>query len=189
LSLAERWTGTTWDIQPTPNPVGVDGINGALDGGIACPTSRACMAVGQWFPVPVAHPGVTLAEHWNGASWEIQTTPNPTGVDGANGTHNSPFLGVSCPTPNDCTAVGNYDSGNYARDGYFPTLAERWNGISWSVQPTVTPIGAAYSLLAGVSCPTPHTCIAVGESGRNNAATTTTGPAMALAERYSSGDD
>jgi len=45
---------------------------------------------------------------------------------------------------------------------YFPlqTLAEQWNGTSWSRLTTVSP-GALY----GVSCPSTSFCVAVGNNG------------------------
>jgi hypothetical protein len=185
LTFAEHWNGTTWSIQSTPDPEATGGANGTLEGGVACPTPDACTAVGQWSPSPAPHPGVTLAEHWNGQSWQVQATPNPPAVDGVNGTHNAPFAGVACPTVNDCTAVGNYDSGN--ANGDFLALAEHWNGTSWSVQPAASPVGAFVSVLHAVACPTPRTCVAVGESTRNNAQTNTRGRPGALVERYGNG--
>jgi len=44
---------------------------------------------------------VTLAEDWNGTSWAIQSTPNPTGAA------ISYLDAVSCPTASSCVAVGN----------------------------------------------------------------------------------
>jgi hypothetical protein len=185
LTFAEHWSGSTWEIQSTPNPTGTDGPNGTLEGGVSCPTPAACTAVGQWSPSPAPHPGVTLAERWNGATWAVQATPNPAAVDAVDGTHNAPFAGVACPTPNSCTAVGNYDSGD--ADGDFLALAEGWNGTGWSVQQAASPVGAFYSALHGVSCPTPRTCVAVGESTRYNAQTNTRGRPVALAERAGNG--
>jgi hypothetical protein len=54
-------------------------------------------------------------------------------------------------------AVGFYQNGN----GDTMTLAERWDGIGWTLQstPTSTAVG---SRLDAVSCPTSTTCIAVG---------------------------
>ena len=174
LTFAEHWDGTTWDIQVTPNPVGTDAPNGTLEGGVSCATPRACTAVGQWSPAPAPHPGISLAEHWNGATWQVQPTPNPAALDAVNGTHNSPLAGVSCATVNECMAVGNYASGD--ANGDFLALAERWNGTSWSVQQAATPVGAFYTALHGVACPTPRMCIAVGDSTRYNAQTNTRGP-------------
>jgi hypothetical protein len=185
LTFAEHWNGTTWEIQTTPNPTGTDGPNGTLEGGVSCPTPRVCTAVGQWSPSPAPHPGVTLAERWNGSAWEIQPTPNPPAVDGANGTHNDPFAGVACPTVDNCTAVGNYDSANANDD--FLALAEHWNGTSWSVEQAATPVGAFYTALHGVACPTPRTCIAVGDATRYNAQTNTRSRPTALAETNNPG--
>jgi hypothetical protein len=42
------------------------------------------------------------------------------------------------------------------------TLVEQWNGTSWSILPTPNPSDAIASYLFGVSCPTVHTCTAVG---------------------------
>jgi hypothetical protein len=49
------------------------------------------------------------------------------------------------------------------------TLAERWNGASWSVYPTLNKVAAPgadenVSQLTGVSCSSPSSCIAVGTS-------------------------
>ncbi len=186
LTLAEAWDGTSWTIQPSPNPVAADGMNGTLEGGVSCPTAGECTAVGEYSPSPAPHPGITLAERWNGAVWQIQHTPEPGPVEGPNGTRDSPFAGVSCASVNTCTAVGNYDSGN-ARSGFL-TLAERWNGTEWTLQQSPGPIGASVSQLAGVSCPTPQTCIAVGQSRRFNAETASQGRPVALAERYATTD-
>ncbi|MDQ1415086.1 MAG: hypothetical protein QOF81_699 [Acidimicrobiaceae bacterium] len=180
LTFAEHWNGTTWEIQPTPNPDSTDGPNGTLEGGVSCPAPDACTAVGQWSPAPAPHPGVSLAERWNGLTWEVQATPNPPAVDAVDGTHNAPLAGVSCPTTGNCTAVGNYDSGNATGD--FLPLAVGWNGTRWSVQAAAAPVGAFYSTLRSVACPAPHTCIAVGDTTRYNDQTNTRGRSTALAE-------
>jgi hypothetical protein len=46
VTLAERWNGSGWEIQPTPNPAGATDLNLA---GVSCPTRRACTAVGTYF--------------------------------------------------------------------------------------------------------------------------------------------
>ena len=61
----------------------------------------------------------------------------------------------------------------------YVTLAERWNGASWSIQRTPSPGGKNDSGLDSVSCASKTACTAVG--GFTNHAGTT----MALAERYS----
>jgi hypothetical protein len=162
-TLAERWNGSRWSVQRTPKP------NGATFSefvGVSCPSSTTCSAVGDY----TNHAGtaVTLAERWNGASWSIQRTANPTGA------LDSFLAGVSCASATVCTAVG--DSTNDA--SATAPLAERWNGASWSIQRTPKPTGATFSKLVGVSCPSATTCIAVG-SFINHA-----GTSMIVAERW-----
>ncbi|MBV9535848.1 MAG: hypothetical protein JO321_10605 [Solirubrobacterales bacterium] len=43
VTLVERWNGTKWAIQKTPNPVGA--IESSLEG-VSCTSARACTAVG-----------------------------------------------------------------------------------------------------------------------------------------------
>ena len=45
--------------------------------GVSCTSATACTAVGYDASVGTT---VTLAERWNGTSWKIQSTPNPTGA-------------------------------------------------------------------------------------------------------------
>ena len=142
-ALAERWNGTRWTIQPTPNPTGAAP---SVLAGVSCTAPSACTATGTSANRP-------LAERWDGVKWRIQHTPSPAGGG---------FLGAaSCTSAVACTAVG-------ARTDSFGnptgTLAERWNGTNWTIQPTPNPAGAPGNALFGVSC-TAHTfCMAVGTS-------------------------
>ena len=74
----------------------------------------------------------------------------------------SVLQGVSCTSATACTAVGDYVN----RDGTQVTLAERWNGTSWTIQSTPNPTGAQYAgwtaTLQGVSCTSATACTAVG---------------------------
>jgi hypothetical protein len=159
LTLAERWDGTTWTIQPTPNPS--YGPLGVSLGGVSCTSATACTAVGETFD-----PGgnaATLAERWDGTNWTIQPTPNPAAF--------SSLFGVSCPSATACTAVGGYETVGNA------TLAERWDGTSWTIQSTPNP--TALSGLGGVTCTSATACTAVGAGATSIAAPFTT-----LAERW-----
>jgi hypothetical protein len=81
LTLAERWNGTRWTIQPTPNPVGAFDINPPV---VACPSPSACTAVTGYANVG---PKVTLAEQWNGTGQAVplpaSTPPAPDGLPAA----------------------------------------------------------------------------------------------------------
>ena len=144
-SLAESWNGASWRIVPTPNPAG---SFGGLLSSVSCTAVNACVAVGSYFGS--AGPGA-LAESWNGVSWRIDPAPIPAGSFGGL------LYGVSCTAADACVAVGTYLGS--AGQG---TLAESWNGVSWSIVPTPNPAGSISGLLAEVSCVSAGACEAVG---------------------------
>src|SRR5262249_34963662 len=141
-TLAERWNGTRWRIQATPNPPG-----GAFLNSVSCASASACTAGGN------TNSGKTLADPWNGTRWTIQPTPNPAG--------GAPFItlqAVACTSPSACMAVGGTadSSGNAVG-----TLAERWNGKSWQIVPTPKLTGPG-SFLGGVALTSSTACPAGG---------------------------
>lgn len=147
LTLADRWDGTSWAIQTAPSPAGA---SDTYLYGVSCASASVCTAVGD-YASSVAYG--TLAERWNGISWQIQSTPNPTGAQG------SYLSGGSCASASACTAVGDYTD----TAGFIITLAERWNGTGWQLQSTPNPAGAMDSRLRGVSCASASACTAVGD--------------------------
>ena len=116
--IAERWNGRTWSLTPTsPPPVE---IVGSLQG-VSCATSTSCFAVGVQGQ---ANPQ-TLIERWQRSRWVEVKSPNPAGA-------NIPVLrAVFCLSPKECWAVGL--SVNLNITGPARTLAEHWNGSSWSI--------------------------------------------------------
>ena len=165
VTLADRWNGTEWAVQSTPNPEG--GKGGRLMA-VSCWSSSSCTAVGY------SGTEAILAEQWNGTTWTIQSTPSPEGAK------KSELLGVSCTSSNGCTAVGRYYTKDNSKtlEPEYLTLAERWNGEKWSIQSTPNPEGATKSALEGVSCVSAEACTAVG-SDINSAK-----KAVGLAERW-----
>src|SRR6516162_6866529 len=136
-NLAERWNGSSWQIQSTPTPAGGGQLNG-----VSCTSPSACTAVGG---TPPGTPRKTLVERWNGSSWQIQSAPSPPGA----------FLSdVACTSSAACTAVGGSNAG---------TLAERWDGTAWSTQTTANPPKGGGALFS-VACTSPSACTAVGAS-------------------------
>ena len=139
-TLAERWDGTGWTIQPTPAPVS-GGPFQELDG-VSCTSDTACTAVGESINFQT-NANTALVERWDGTSWTAEPTPTPGGRR---------LHGVSCSSATACTAVGGSADGS--------TLAEVWDGSTWTVQPT-----PGTGLLQGVSCTSTTACTAVGYSG------------------------
>jgi hypothetical protein len=162
-TLVERWNGTEWTIQTSPNLSGstVSGLRG-----VSCTSSTACISTGDAVNSSGAY--VTLAETWNGSTWTVQTTPNPSGAK------NSHLRAVSCASSTVCTATGEYVNSS----GTTVSLAEHWNGTEWSIQTTPIPSGAKESDLQGASCTSSTACTSVGSYTNNQGIT------INLAEAY-----
>jgi hypothetical protein len=160
LTLAERWDGANWTVQATP--VTLAPVPSTLLG-VSCSGAQACTAVGALDNS--AGVSVPLAMTWNGTLWTPQATVAPAHAAG------SGFSGVSCSSAGACTAAGSYDTSA----GTSITLAERWNGTSWTKQMVPAPRRAAGAALQAVSCASADTCVAVGEYGSSG------GSAAALA--------
>ena len=143
--LSERRSGSTWTIISIPDPGA-----GQLPG-IWCTSSSSCEAVGRFDNGGTTE---TLAEVWNGSSWSVQSTPNPAGVT------SSQLNDVSCISASRCEAVGQAT----VSGGNVQTLAEEWNGSSWTIKSTQDVGGATISELLGVSCTAATSCEGVGES-------------------------
>jgi hypothetical protein len=124
-ALAEVWNGHGWSLESTPF------IKGALVttlSGVSCPTASDCTATGLY---STSSKTLAIAEQWNGSSWSLQSTPVPSGDQGA-------FLNdVACAVATFCTAVGQQITGS---GGHF-ALAEQW----------VQHIGTATSVTSNVS--------------------------------------
>jgi hypothetical protein len=162
-ALAEGWDGTSWAIQPTPHLAG--GAMSLLIG-VACTSATGCLAVGYSNPNVFNNQSpATLAERWNGTRWQAQATPNPSGGQ------NIFLANVACPDRSVCTAFG------LDLTAFGPlTLAERWSGGRWRIQPT--PGLVAYDIgFPGVACPTSSACYAVASYTNN-------GPSLTLVERW-----
>ena len=146
--LIERWDGTSWSIQPSP-----DVAHGNLDA-VSCSGLRACTAVGSVSGAPIT----TLAERWDGTGWHVQSTPNPTGSESRQ------LSSVSCPLKRTCTAVGTATTFN-ASGGHSSPLVERWFGRvnAWGLEAAPKP-GGFDSGFSGVSCPDGRVCFAAGAS-------------------------
>src|SRR5205085_8622188 len=146
-TLAEAWNGSSWSIQPTPNPN--RGRSPVLSA-VSCGSASDCMAVGQYYDSSATQ--LTLAEAWNGSSWSITAKSNPKTA-----AYSYPS-GVSCTPGGRCASVGSYNDTSSSE----ATLAEAWDGSSWSLQPTPNPRGFQHVYLNGVSCTSASACTGVG---------------------------
>lgn len=142
--LAETFNGSVWTVETTPVPTGA--TSSSLSG-VSC-SGGSCNAVGSYSTATATS---SFAENWDGTNWTLETVSEPAGAAA------SALSGISCALPDTCTAVGQFDLGTGP-----VTLAEGWNGTTWTVEPSPDPSVSQASSLAGVSCIAAPNCQAVG---------------------------
>src|SRR5258708_24996191 len=130
--------GSHGNAQAIPGPASASLL------GVSCTSPKFCEAVG-------AGPSAAV---WDGATWGVQSAPNPAT---ATFTH---LNAVSCAGATSCEAAGFFETAVTANNP--KALAEAWNGHSWQLQHPVAPSGATYNTLASVSCVSTTFCEAVG---------------------------
>jgi hypothetical protein len=108
---AEEWNGNSWTVLGVPLP---SDNNGGQFFGVSCVTASDCTAAGSYNLS--TGPELSLVEHWDGASWTIEDSPNPSGAVLTR------LTGVSCAAASTCTAVGYYQNGRNLDE----TLVERY---------------------------------------------------------------
>jgi hypothetical protein len=92
---------------------------------VSCTSAMSCEGVGQY--VSNSNDQAMVAERWNGTTWAVQATPGPASAVG------SELGAVQCTSARFCAAVGQYSVSVPTL-----TLAEVWNGTSWSIRPTAS---------------------------------------------------
>jgi hypothetical protein len=116
LTLILHWDGTTWSIVPSPNvgPHSASQSNRLL--GITANSADDIYAFGSYFAADGSGHQMTLLLHWDGTSWTIVPSPNPTK---GNFLDDLLFAGV-VPSPGNIWILGNEDEGS---QGGMGTLA------------------------------------------------------------------
>jgi hypothetical protein len=123
-TLIEHWNGTSWALDPSPN---TSAAQSNYLYGVTCVSAANCWAVGYGYTDSSPNYPKTLIERWDGTSWAIVSSPNPS-IARTNET-----VGVTCPSASDCWAVGAY----LASPTVFQTLAERYTPIVPPIPTTV----------------------------------------------------
>jgi hypothetical protein len=111
---------------------------------------KSCVAVGNYWNENGTP--LTLVESWNGSAWSIVSSPDVASKDN----YSNSLAGVSCTGATGCMAVGSTSSGQGDQ-----TLAEAWDGTSWTIGTSPNP--GVENSLASVSCVTSTDCVAVGQ--------------------------
>lgn len=141
-----HWNGAGWTQTTSPNASDSDNV---LDT-VTAVASNDVWAAGTFF---TGNGGAyyTLIEHWNGTAWSIVYSPS---VDGA---YYNELQALDALSSNDVWAVG-YAGSTGDHKG---TLAEHWDGTSWTIVPTPATIDYNRVLL-GVKAIAPNNVWAVG---------------------------
>jgi hypothetical protein len=148
-ALIETGDGTTWTQAAAQQPGSASDVLNAVSC-VSPSTLPSCVAVGA--DANTGGSTHALVETWDGVNW---TTSSPAGLGGVAAT----LSGVDCLSSGSCTAVGaRFDK---LTSGI--TLAEDWNGATWSHKRSAT-ASVVQDGLAGVSCEGGGTCTAVGFS-------------------------
>jgi hypothetical protein len=144
-------TNSPWSVVASPNPGGPTGQSDLSS--VSCGSTTSCFAVG-WYNTGVSGSfEQPLIERWDGTAWSIVTEPTlPAG--------NAELYSVFCTSPSSCVAVGDQQPGG---TGTYATLAESWNGSSWSVVGGPALSTSVDSHLRSVACASATACTAVGE--------------------------
>jgi len=144
---SEQWNGAAWSQIAMSKQESTDIINS-----IACTGSGICMAGGYAQNQSAATDDI-LAESWSGTAWSISPA-----VD-FNFANNN--LGdVSCPASGSCVAVG----GGFGTNGVDNPVWETSISGSWAMMASPA-LPNNDTSLAGVSCITATSCMAVGYTG------------------------
>ena len=138
--IIESWDGSNWRLRAAPNPTSWFAL-----GAISCSKEATCMAIA----LSRTRANEDWVLSWNGNDWKQQALLAEGGV--------LQMRFVSCRTT--CIVVGNLQGRQYPQTF---SIAERWNGRTWSVLPT--PDGSQ-KMLNTVSCVTSQSCMAAGFSG------------------------
>jgi hypothetical protein len=159
-TLIEHWNGTSWKVVPSPNPGG--SASYTVLSSVATTSATSAWAVGYYSNGTAVQ---TLIEHWNGTSWKVVPSPDPTGSSDDNA-----LFGVAATSATDAWAVG-YDDAATPDGGEGPpqTLTEHWNGTSWQAVPSPDP-SAHTSELRAVAASSTGNAWAVGFNFTSNGA-------------------
>jgi len=126
-TLIEHWDGRKWKIVPSPDPGSTDNQLHAF----AVVSAKDIWVVGVQSS-DAGNSYQTLIERWDGTRWSVVPSPSP-------GSPLNDLQGITAIGANDAWTVGQSTGSNFVDQ----TLAEHWDGKSWTVVPTrdINPAG------------------------------------------------
>jgi hypothetical protein len=153
--ISEIWNGLTWTVEP----VAVAGASYTDLFSVSCWAPSSCIVVGATDAYDTPGHSHPLVEYWDGSTWTVQAAadPNPPGPNDGSST----LYGIDCTGASFCVAVGQHQGATYPTVLY-DTLAETWDGTSWTLNATPDGTNSYDNQLSGVSCSASNACTAVG---------------------------
>jgi len=140
---------STLDIEPTPNPPGSE----SLLRGVEAISDDEAWAVGT--VQPPSYDNLTLIAHYVNGAWHVVPSPSPDAscTDGNVEYGGNRLNSLAVVSPSDIWAVGTSCL-------ELNTLIEHWNGSSWTIVPSPSPL--AENILSDVEALAPNDVWAVG---------------------------
>jgi hypothetical protein len=147
--ITEHFNGTTWKSVPSAIVDGGKGTNQL--NAVAALAPNDVWAVGIFTPVvsPKQAATLTLIEHFDGTSWTVVPSPN---VGPHSVSQNNTLLGITAVSAADIYAFGRVMAADGS--GHQRTLVLHWNGTSWTIIPSPSPVKGTFRsdlLFAGVA--------------------------------------
>jgi hypothetical protein len=121
--------------------------------GVSCVSASDCWAAG------IAGTNISfqpLAEHWDGSSWTIISSPTESPVESSN------FYGLTCVSSVDCWAVG-FSYPFPRTSGVYQPIIEHWDGATWVPVSTPSLGTTPHGWLQSVACASESDCWAAGK--------------------------
>jgi hypothetical protein len=185
-TLVEHWNGTKWATMTSAN---VAAAVGTQLNGVSCPNTTTCFAVGTSAFATRSYPDdPPVIERWNGSHWTIVTSPVPSD-DGTNANNITSLSDVKCSSATNCLTVGVSGAvySQIAPGGSSEhTLAEHWDGSTWTIVPNARPDASFDDAFYALTCVGAGPCFGVGRYEGTPTCTDTscTQPEYTLAEKY-----
>ena len=163
------WTVTTGTLTSPPSPpIPSYDVQGLDVGELACPSIEICLVAGEVTdtasPVPNAPFDVVIRTLNGGTTWSLAQLPSIPPSTGMGGSRFAELaFGLACPNLSNCLLVGG------AAGQLASVLVTHDGGASWTRGPRISPTGKRPAageapILMGISCPTQHRCVVVGDS-------------------------
>jgi Cutinase len=152
--LIDEGSGASWTAVgvPLPSSGNLSGEGGPY---VACATSSACVAVGQYLSTDNGTQGLLVTG--SGSSWTATVPPLPANADGSM----AQLWSITCPSATSCVAVGDYTTSSGVEGLVLTGLGSSWQAAEAPL-PANANTTAPEDALDSVACSSASNCAAVG---------------------------